>query len=223
MPMFKSIKNDMKEVQATTFEAYKASGAIMAMLDGGVPAPGSLADALDKMSAQYEGGVVALRNICEKHHPGNSPKGSKPAAPHIKLSGNAEVNEYGWLHIGLSALLPNCRFQAPTYLTDTITRLLDELEGRGATLPRFGRAMLVIDEHCDISSRMVYDQDNKSWKAIPNALKNRVIMDDDQFSLGIALISTRSRDTACHIYLLPQDDVNDFFYIRAESPHLLFT
>jgi hypothetical protein len=42
----------------------------------------------------------------------------------------------------------------------------------------------VVDEHSSINCRRVFDQDNKGWKAIPNALKGRVIPNDDQYSLG---------------------------------------
>jgi hypothetical protein len=75
----------------------------------------------------------------------------------------------------------------------------------------------VIDEHCNVESRTVYDQDNKGWKAIPNALKGRVIKDDDQFTLSVHLTSTYSAETACHIYLLPQSEVGDFFYAKYEN------
>jgi hypothetical protein len=74
--------------------------------------------------------------------------------------------------------------------------------------------MLIIDEQCDIDSRQIFDQDNKGWKAIPNALKGRVIRDDDQFSLGIMLTSTRSNKTACHIYLIPNEDIGDFIAVK---------
>jgi len=207
----------MKSIQEMAFEAYKASSALMALLDYKDPNPDRVAGALEKMSAQYESCVVALRNICEKHYPGVLQIGAKPALPNIRLSGKIDVNEYGWLHIELNSLLPHCRFQTPVYLTDTITRLLDDYEKRGRPLPRFDKAMLVIDEHCDIDSRMVYDHDNKAWKAIPNALKNRVIKDDDQFSLSIALTSTRSRITACHIYLFSPEDASDFFWFITDK------
>jgi hypothetical protein len=211
------VKADLKTLQEITFEAYKASGALLAMLNGAVISRDSVAEAFDSVGAQYENGVVALRNICEKYHPGGYLKGAKPIATHIDLSGKIEVNEYGWLHIKLNALLPNSRYQAPAYLTDTLVRLLDEHEMRRRPLPRFDKAMLIIDEHCDIGSRMVYDPDNKGWKAVPNVLKNRVISDDDQFSLSIALIATSSKDPSCHIYVIPQEDTGDFFYLRYEN------
>ena len=42
------------------------------------------------------------------------------------------------------------------------------------------KAILIIDEHCDLKNHQVFDQDNKGWKAIPNALKGLLVEDDDQ-------------------------------------------
>jgi len=52
------------------------------------------------------------------------------------------------------------------------------------------------------------------WKAIPNALKGRVIPDDDQFTLGVCLLSTLDDNPTCHIYLVPQTELSDFFAMR---------
>jgi hypothetical protein len=76
---------------------------------------------------------------------------------------------------------------------------LSNYQLNGGTLQFYQTALLVIDEHSAIDSRRVLDQDNKGWKAIPNALKGLVIADDDQFSLGVALISTWDREKCCHI------------------------
>lgn len=82
------------------------------------------------------------------------------------------------------------------------------------------QALLVIDEHCDIDARRVYDQDNKGWKAISNAIKGRLVADDDQYSLGVCLLSERSSEEACHIYLLPLQDAGDFFFMRSDNSTL---
>ena len=206
-----TIRNEIKNIQNIVFEAYKESGNLLALHESKDAGKDAVAAALDRIAGQFESGAVMLRNLCESVHPGPGRIGAKPALPKLHISGKAEVNLYGWLHIELNALLPNCRFQTPIYLRDTITRLLDEYEQSGKTLPRFDSALLVIDEHCDIGSRQIFDQDNKGWKAIPNALKGRVIRDDDQFTLGIALVSTRSEGTACNIYVIPRGDAGDFF------------
>ena len=40
--------------------------------------------------------------------------------------------------------------------------------------------MLIIDEHTAMEGRHIFDQDNKGWKAVSNAIKGRLIPDDDQ-------------------------------------------
>ena len=56
-----------------------------------------------------------------------------------------------------NTLLPHCRYQTPEWLTDTIRRLLDEYESSGSKLPQFKTAMLVIDEHCGMDGRHIFD------------------------------------------------------------------
>ena len=212
--MQRRIKDDMTVVQALVFDTYKTSGQVMAMLDNPVHTPADYATALERMSAQFEDAAVAVRTLCERHHPELPTSGNKPSLPHLNLAGQIEINNYGWLYIQLNTLLPHCRFQTPNYLTDTITRLLDEYERGGRTLPKFSSAALIIDEHCDVESRQVFDADNKGWKAIPNALKGRLIPDDDQFTLNVCLLSTLEDNPGCHIYLVPQSELSDFFAMR---------
>jgi hypothetical protein len=176
----------------------------------------ALAEALEDLCVQFEGGTVFMRNMREKNRVSDhaSPCDAARETPALRIAGSAEVNGYGWVHIKMNALLPNCRFGAPLYISDTVARLLDEYERCGRALPRFETAMLAVDEHCDINARTVYDQDNKAWKAISNALKGRLIPDDDQFTLDVALLSQKSETPACHIYLLPKDEAADFFWQR---------
>ena len=50
----------------------------------------------------------------------------------------------------------------------------------------------------------MFDQGNKGWKAIPNALKGLVVEDDDQQSLELALLSTPDSDEELNAdYILP--------------------
>ena len=160
------ILGDLKAIQQITFDAQKLSGRALALLENGDADNAKLAQTLDDLSGQFEKSTVKLRNLCEKARPNVETGFKKPPPPTIKIAGNVRVNEHGWLHIELNTLLPHCKFQHATYLTDTITRLLDEYEYRGGDiaprpLPRFETAMMVIDEHCDIDSRAIYDQDNK--------------------------------------------------------------
>jgi hypothetical protein len=211
--------NTIQTIQSAALETYRLLVELSAEAD-------NMSDEkhrrkFETAAAQYERGVILLREYCERYyaeHGGvDSMSGGKPKLPPIDISGKASVNEYGWLHISLNTLLPHCRYTTPAYLTDTITRLLDEYEKRKRPLPRFEEATLIIDEHCDIDSRAVYDQDNKGFKAIPNALKGRVIPDDDQFTLHVCLLSARSKDVSCHIWLIPRRDAGDFFYLKSED------
>lgn len=204
-------KKDMSRVQMRINEAFVASGGLVALADGGAQSPGKLQRNLEDTMAKLESATLELRGICEAHCPVPAALPGKPALPNMELTGSVELIEYGWLHLTLHTLLPHCRFQTPQYLSDTIVRLLDGYERKGHPLPHFTRALLVIDEHCDIGTRRVYDQDNKGWKAVSNAIKGRLIGDDDQFTLGVALVSTRSTENSCHIFLLDMEDASDFF------------
>lgn len=84
-----------------------------------------------------------------------------PAWPVTEIAGSIETNEFGWLHITLNTLLPHCRFKTPAYLSDTITRLIEGHQAKGGRVPFFRKAILIIDEHCDLKNRQVFDQDNK--------------------------------------------------------------
>ena len=216
-----NLKTDMCRAQQVAYEAYLATGSLLALTDCGKPDRIRIALALDKLAGQMENAAMEVRNLCELHRPNIHERFKKPPLSPIILTGDVSVNEYGWVHITLYTLLPHCRFQTPAYLTDTISRLLDEYEVKHPKLPRFDRAMLIVDEHCDVDSRQVYDQDNKGWKAIPNAIKGRLIDDDDQFSLQVALISTKDKEPSCHIYLIHPEDAGDFFSLRTgQFPHL---
>lgn len=212
------IKNDhIKRIQEITFEAYKSSGRIAALLDQSPASSVELSKELEQVACQMERGTVELRTLCARYMYPPQSIGCKPTLEPMGIAGHVECNEFGWLHIQLNALLPNCRFAAPVWITDTVTRLIDHLEQRHGKLPLLREALLVIDEHCDISARQVYDQDNKGWKAISNALKGRVVSDDDQYSLSVCLLSRRSPEQNCHIYVLPLVDAGDFFFMRSEQ------
>ena len=93
--------------------------------------------------------------------------------------------------------------------------LLDAYEACGGQLPHFKSALLVIEEYSDVDGRHIFDQDNKGWKAVSNAIKGRVIPDDDQYTLSVALLSTRSCQNVCHITVLDMKDAPDFFFARS--------
>ena len=202
-------KEAIKQIQALTYGAYQASGQVAALI--GASRPENMAEALEQTAARMEQGTVHLRALCESCLPPVPAVGQKPALSPLDAAGKVEVNEFGWLHIQLNTLLPHCRYQTSDWLSDTIRRLLDEYESGGSELPFFKEAMLVIDEHCAVKGRHIFDQDNKGYKAVSNAIKGRLIPDDDQHTLGLTLLSGRSELDVCHITLLDLSDAADFF------------
>lgn len=173
---------------------------------------GSCPDRLERLLELAEDAAVRLRNLTETLR---TPREvSLPDGQFRTWSGRIEVTAEGWIHLELSGLLPSCRYRTPRLLTDTLARLLAGYRAAGGVLPFFERAALVIDEHCNLESRQVFDQDNKGWKAIPNAFKGVTLRDDDQFSLHLCLLSTPSPKPVCHIYLLAQEELEAFFSVR---------
>jgi hypothetical protein len=156
---------------------------------------------MDGLMSELENSCVAMRSAVERCRPliPIDKDGGKPY--HIPdLAGSIEVTPEGWTHIRLNALLPHCRYKTTGYLKDTLTRLIDAY---GHAVPKYESAFLAIVEHCCHANRNAFDNDNKGWKQIPNALKGRLFADDDQFHLSIGLFAKLSVETACHIYVLP--------------------
>lgn len=209
------LKQDMARIQELIGTAFAQTGCLVALSDGGMMSPEKLQQTLEQTMESFERSTLELRRLCEQYSPGVGGYGNRARVPAREIAGRVEILCEDWLHIRLNTLLPHCRFQSPNWLTDTIRRLLDHYEAQGKLLPRYKRALLVIDEHSSIGGRHVFDQDNKGWKAVSNALKGRVIEDDDQYTLNVALVSKMSKETACHITLLEQRDAADFFSLRS--------
>lgn len=205
------IQNELLEIKSLLGQATAAAG--IAAIGGGNVIP-----QMERLNAALERAAVLSRNALELERSCvEFLQGGKPLAPRTDFGGTVRLLNGRWVHIRLETLLPHCRYQVPAYLSDTITRLLDGFGQSGGKLPYYEKALLVIDEHCSRKTRTVFDQDNKGWKAVPNALKGRLFPDDDQFSLGIALLSTESEKAECDIYVLPAEDAGEFFELRREG------
>ena len=161
--------------------------------------------------------LVLRTRVLREQYPISGEYPKRPVKDLQNITGSIRVTEYGWLHITLNTLLPHCRFESSPYLADTLNRLIQQYKEQGYPIPFFKRAMLVIDEHCNIQNRQVYDPDNRGWKVIPNVLKGISFEDDDQEHLEICLLSTNSIKAQCHIYVLPAQDSADFFFLRCEG------
>ncbi len=210
-----SLKNDVARIQELTADAFRQTGGLAALAGAGQVNRVKLDRTIEQTVAQFERAALEMRKLAEKHTAGTGSYGSRPAAPRMETAGFVETFGYSWLHIQLNTLLPHCRYQSPEWLSDTIRRLLDEYESGGSKLPFFRKAMLVIDEHCGIDGRHIFDQDNKGYKAVSNAIKGRLIPDDDQYTLTLALLSKKSELDVCHITLMDQADAADFFAMHS--------
>lgn len=208
-------KRDMAHIQTLVGNSFTATGGLVALADGGQMTPAKLRKTLEQAVGYFESATVELRQLCERYMPPAGYPGEKPTIPQREVTGSVELIDYHWLHIRINTLLPSAAYQVPVWLSDTIRRLLDEYEAGGRELPYYERALMVIDERSDIKGRRVFDQDNKGFKAVSNAIKGRLIPDDDQYTLGVVLLSVRSSENTCHITLLDSADAADFFSLRA--------
>ena len=212
-----NLRESIQKIQTIAHDAYRASSQAATLLNEQGFSPEVFANSLEQTASQMEHAAVELRALCESCLPELLTIGRMPVLPPLDVAGSISVNEFGWLLMELNTLLPHCRFSTPVWLTDTITRLLDQHERRQGKLPMLDRALLVIEEFCDMDSRNVFDQDNKGFKAVSNAIKGRLVEDDDQFTLSVCLLSQRfSEARSCHIYVLPLSEAGDFFSMRTD-------
>lgn len=209
------LKKDIERMRGLAQGIAHQIESLNTLSDQDMPAPEKLQKYLELTSGRFEHSAVEMRKLCEKHCPGAGGYGSSPELPRMEVAGFVEQFGYGWLHIQLNTLLPHCRYRPSEWLSDTIRRLLDDYEAGGSKLPFFQKAMLVIDEHCGVDGRHIFDQDNKGWKVVSNAIKGRLVPDDDQFTLALALISEKCELNVCHITLLDLSDAADFFAARS--------
>lgn len=202
-----NLKNELKYVQEKLIRSIQAVSKVS--MSGSISEQ-AIDKRLDDIIDAAESACITARSVIEKY------RIMKPVSEDYKkekiitnVVGDMEVTAEGWVHITLNTLLPNCRFKTNKYIQDTLMRLLEEYE---KPLPMFERAFLAIVEYCNYDNREVFDQDNKSWKMIPNAIKGRVVKDDEQFRLDIGLFSKISEIPSCHIYVIPHRQLSDFMY-----------
>lgn len=197
--MNEDFRNDVLTMREYLLNAVKAADELKAVSEGAPISPAGLQQTLEKASGQFEYVVLELRRICERYCPGVGGYPKQRLIEAARPTGKVELLEGRWVHITLNTLLPHCRFHSPIWFSDTIRRMLDEYELDHDWLPFYPKAVLVIEEACSIGGRHIFDQDNKGWKAVSNAIKGRLIPDDDQFSLSIVMRSVFSDEDCCRI------------------------
>lgn len=189
----------------------------LSFLAQGYRSPEKCNTLLDAAMQQVELCCIDMRLLCEK---------ARPRLPDFRLGtdkynhktiyGEVNILDNGWVDIRLNALLPHCKIMGGTqYVSDSIIRLLEEFADNNGELPHFEKAYLAIVEHCPENCTGAFDQDNKGYKGVINALKGRLFGDDNQFELALGLFTFVDEDPHCHIYVMPYDEAGDFHYQMA--------
>ena len=122
------MKRDLAHIQELVGTAFNVTGSLVALTDGGQMNPNKLQKTLEQTMDQFERSTLELRRLCERYSPGVGGFAHKPMLPAADVAGSVEEFGYGWLHLTLYTLLPHCRYQTPSWMNDTIRRLLDGYE-----------------------------------------------------------------------------------------------
>ena len=176
---------------------------------------------LEETAYFFESATLYLRALCETQMPGAGGYGQRDGLEFQLPSGHIEIAGAGWVHMQLDTLLPHCRYMPATWLTDTVRQLLTAYTQHTNFRLYFKQMLLVIDEHSDVDGRHVFDQDNKGWKAVSNALKGLVIDDDDQYHLSVHMMSSRSAENVCHISLVLPESQKGFSNFTRRDLHIV--
>ncbi len=133
-----TIKEMIQQIQTITYDAYRSSGQVAALLKTQGEPPEAMAKALERTATQMEQGTVELRALCESCLPELLTVGRKPVLPTLDVAGSISVNEFGWLLIELNTLLPQLAHLLPALAAQIIHRGLELVAhlGQGALCHR---------------------------------------------------------------------------------------
>lgn len=214
------MSNELTEKTIITMQHHlDACNKYLTELSKGYRSPEKCNTLLDAAMQQVELCCIDMRCLCEKARP-KSPmlRFNFNTYHHKEIYGTVTLMDNGWLDIRMNALLPHCKVVGGTqYVSDTITRLLDKFQETGGDIPCYDKAYLAIVEHCSENTSSAFDNDNKGFKGVINALKGRLFADDNQFELSLGLFTVLDEDCCCHIYVMPFEDGGDFFYQMASE------
>ena len=172
---------------------------------------------LEKLTLNLEKTTVASRNSLEINRKIFTGIGRNIEPVSFPVGGKVVVYNEKWLAIKLHTLLPHFTIKATDYVTDTIIRLIVSYRN-AQPVPFYDKSFIIIDEHCNVRNRKVFDQDNKGWKQIPNAVKLcGIIPDDDQRHVNLCLMTTNDDKPYCCIYVIDSKDAAEFFQKHNEK------
>lgn len=118
-----SKQTDLREIQRLTEDAAIDARKLLIQADN-LP-PGAFQRMLEALCGSFEDTALQLRRLCEQQSPGTGGYKRGRALRPLEVVGSVERIGIDWLHIRINTLLPHCRFQPPTWLTETLVELLD--------------------------------------------------------------------------------------------------
>lgn len=101
-------------IQELIGNAFRQTGSLVALTDGGQMNPNKLQKTLEQTMEQFEAATLELRKLCERYAPGSGGFAKKPILPSMDVTGSVEAFGYGWLHITINTLLPIAGIKAQT-------------------------------------------------------------------------------------------------------------
>lgn len=135
-----SKRTDLREIQRLTEDAAIDARKLLIQADN-LP-PDTFQKMLEALCGSFEDTALQLRRLCEQQSPGTGGYKRGRALRPLEVVGSVERIGIDWLHIRINTLLPHCRFQPPTWLTETLVELLDAYEACGGQLPHFNMIIL---------------------------------------------------------------------------------
>lgn len=200
-----ALYNDAQKVIESLSNLIKSNSASKAVIEKGI----------ESYLYDIETLCIKSRNLLECYYQKPENSNMEHITPKENtVYGELNVTFEGWVNVSLNTILPSTKYKTTNYIGDTISRLVKNYDGE---LPYYDNAFLAIVEYCNFENHNSLDNDNKGWKMIPNALKGRVIADDNQFILSVGLFAKISETPHLEIYILPPEDASIFMSMLAED------
>ena len=104
----------MMRIQELIGNAFRQTGSLVALTDGGQMNPNKLQKTLEQTMEQFEAATLELRKLCERYAPGSGGFAKKPILPSMDVTGSVEAFGYmrypavRWNRRRRAFLCPDC-------------------------------------------------------------------------------------------------------------------
>ena len=117
------LKRDMMRIQELIGNAFRQTGSLVALTDGGQMNPNKLQKTLEQTMEQFEAATLELRKLCERYAPGSGGFAKKPILPSMDVTGSVEAFGY----IRTVDHLPEGKRESRIYWKAALRRLFKRL------------------------------------------------------------------------------------------------